>query len=528
MKNSQSHMIEHKSAKLSPLEVEILKWVKEGKTNEEISIIIGKSKWAVKYHLGNIMKVLEVKNRMQAVKEATKTGELPGEEESTEIFGKEKHKIGIVGCGKGGAAILEMLKDNKIVELVGVADKDPGAHGIFLAKQMKIPIYTEYRDLVEDDLELIIDVTGKPSVFDELLQIKPEKTELMGGISAKLMWQLAEERRKRYEDKERMLKEHENLYHLGLIIENIDSMKDAGYAIIDYATKITNMPAGSLAIFDEKTEDLNLVACKGFSEEFKKKDRWNIPQGGFISKVLNQTYPYFTPNINEFKNSTQLLLKEGVESILAASLTVDGRIVGILFVSDFKKRNLRAEDISLFSLLTVYAALTIERVKSIEEMRRLSIVDGLTGLYNHRYIMEELSKEYQRSVRYNHNFSVLIFDIDNFKQYNDAFGHLEGNKVLKQVSHNFMKNARSTDTVGRFGGEEFFIIVPELNKTEAIKYAERITTAIASYKFPNRKVTVSCGVATYPTDGTILSELVELSDKRLYKAKANGKNQVCS
>lgn len=150
---------------------------------------------------------------------------------------------------------------------------------------------------------------------------------------------------------------------------------------------MTSTPAGSLVLFNEESEELIVAATKGFSDSFQKIDRWEMQRGGLIGYILNQNYPLVIPDIREHPEPNQYLMKEGVRAFMASALTVEGRIVGILYVNDFKKRQFRLEDISLFSLLAGYAAMTVERVKSIDEMRTLSVTDGLTGLYNHRYLM---------------------------------------------------------------------------------------------------------------------------------------------
>ncbi len=509
---------------LSPLEVEILRWVQEGKTNDEIGIILGMSKWGVKYHLRNIMERLDVTTRTQAVSQAMGQGLLhPRDEAPT----KKRPSIAIVGCGRGGASILEILKDNPSVGIEYVVEKDPYAAGVERARSMNIPVVRDIKSVAAKDIDVIINVTGSREVNKEIRRLKPD-AELIEGISAMLMWQLADERRKRLEERERALKEHEALYHLGLIVENIGSMKDAGYAIVDYAAKLTHMPAGLLAVFDEKREEMIVAASKGFSEEFKKVERWGIRKGDLTDRLFNQSAPLVVPDLKEFPNADPLLLKEGVRSVLAAPLMIEGRVTGILQVNDFKKRSIRAEDSSLFTLLSVYAALAVERVRSIEEMRKLSIVDGLTDLFNHRHIMEVLHKEQQRASRHNSSFSLVIVDIDHFKSYNDTFGHLEGNKVLREIARLFRINARSTDTVGRFGGEEFCIVAPELDKKHALAFARKLLSQVSNHGFPNRRITISAGVATFPEDGDTVMALLEKADKMLYKAKDSGRNGVCS
>lgn len=512
---------------LSKSEIEILQWVKEGKSNNEIGTIIGKSQWTVKYHMSNVMKKLDVSTRTQAVTQAIELGLLktkPSDEEEI----KSTIFVGIVGCGIGGAAVLEVLKDNPAITIVGVAEKSKSAPGLAIANKANIPVFNDFRKLISKKLDVIIDLTKIKEVEEEIIALKHPKTELMGGLSAMLMWQLTDERRKREHEKEKVLREHEALYHLGLIIESIDSMKDAGYAVVDYATKLLNMPAGSMAVFDEKREVMRLVAAKGFSDQFKKVDEWSLRKGGLTSRVFNASGPIFINDVEKLNNLNSLLVKEGVRAVLAAPLMVEGRIIGILYLNDFRTRQIREEDISIFSIISVYAGLTIERVKSIEDMRMLTIVDGLTGLYNHRYIMEQLQKEYQRANRHNTHFSVIMLDIDKFKPYNDNFGHLEGNKVLKGVASLFRQNSRVTDVVGRFGGEEFCIIVPELEMDEAVNYTQKLLEKVAAHNFPNRKITLSAGIATFPVDGKSTMELLEKADKYLYEAKSSGRNRVCA
>jgi len=512
---------------LSPIEKDILKWVGEGKTNDEIGQIIGKTRWTVKFHLKNIMKKLDVISRTQAVSKAIGQGLLSSFKSHSRAKPQPKRKVCIVGLGKGGTAILDIFRENPLIEVVAAADANPSAVGIGLAKKLNIPVSSDYREIIKKGIDIVVDVTGSKEVREEIKKIKPPETELMGGLSARLLWQLVEEKRKRVKERERVLKDHEALYHLGLVIENIDSMKNTALAVLDYAMKLTSTPAGSLGLFDERSGDMIMAASKGFSADFKKVDRWDIRKGGLTSYMLNQKSPLVITDVRDHPNSNPLLVREGVVSLLGVPLTIGGRIIGILYVNDFKRREFRAEDISLFSLLSVYAALTIERVKSIEEMRQLSITDGLTGLYNHRYLMEQMHMEIQRASRHKHPLSIIMLDIDHFKDYNDEFGHLEGNKALKGIARILKRAGRVTDTVGRFGGEEFCIIVPEVEKDGAAAFAKRLLREIAKNHFSNRKITLSGGVAVFPKDGKTPVELIKKADVFLYRAKKQGRNRIC-
>lgn len=435
-------------------------------------------------------------------------------------------RVGIVGAGKGGKAILEIFHKDPSIEIAGIADIDPKAEAIAYARELGVPVTDDYGDLVKKDLHIIIDVTGSEKLHDSILRAKKPSTELMGGRSAWVLWKLVDERRERIEEKERVLKEREILYQLGLIVNNTNNMKDAGRAIVDFATQLAGTPAGSIALFDEKKESMVMLSSKGFSSSFEKKSTWGIRKGGITGMLFNRSEPLIIQDLQKSPHASSLLIKEGVRSLMAAPLTVEGRIIGAIYVNDFSRRNFSQEDVTLFSIFIMNAALILERIKTIEDMRMLSITDGLTGLYNHRYLMEQMQKEIQRTKRQKGGFSVLIFDIDHFKSYNDTYGHIEGNNVLKAIAGILTECARTTDTVARFGGEEFCVIALDTEKKKASLFVDRLVKMVAGHGFPNRKITLSGGVAFYPKDGTTPLELIEKADERLYKAKRLGRNMV--
>jgi diguanylate cyclase (GGDEF)-like protein len=161
-----------------------------------------------------------------------------------------------------------------------------------------------------------------------------------------------------------------------------------------------------------------------------------------------------------------------------------------------------------------------------EELERLSVTDGLTGLVNHRALMQRLHEEGIRARRTNRAFSVIMADVDHFKQYNDGFGHPAGDVVLKQVAALLKESTRTVDCVARYGGEEFAVLLPETEMSGALEVAERIRTKVERADFPNRKVTLSIGVAEFPRDAETTNEIIVVADAALYVAKHNGRNQV--
>ncbi|MBM2853704.1 MAG: hypothetical protein HW417_632 [Steroidobacteraceae bacterium] len=160
------------------------------------------------------------------------------------------------------------------------------------------------------------------------------------------------------------------------------------------------------------------------------------------------------------------------------------------------------------------------------ELERQSVTDHLTGLSNRRRMMESLENEVLRSRRLEHNFAVLIADVDHFKQYNDTHGHPAGDEVLKQVAAVLREAIRDVDFVARYGGEEFFILLPEIKASGAVILAERIRQLLAQQTSAGGPVTLSFGVAEFPVNGESGEALIAAADGALYEAKRAGRNRV--
>jgi len=166
-----------------------------------------------------------------------------------------------------------------------------------------------------------------------------------------------------------------------------------------------------------------------------------------------------------------------------------------------------------------------------ELLLELSNTDHLTGLFNRRYLMEVLDKEIQRSSRKGGQLSILILDIDHFKNVNDTYGHLQGDAVLQKVALQLQKELRNYDIAARYGGEEFIAVLPDATMSEAAFVAERIRASIQASKFNGAlsqlSLTVSLGVALYTLeDGITIDGFIKRADDALYRAKANGRNRV--
>ncbi len=199
--------------------------------------------------------------------------------------------------------------------------------------------------------------------------------------------------------------------------------------------------------------------------------------------------------------------------------------------SDFVFKPIRFEELKLrLKRLLKERRLTEERYQMLEKLKKLAITDGLTSLYNSRHFYNQLDLEIDRCNRYSHSLSLLLFDIDIFKEFNDSYGHLEGDKVLVRIGQVIRSCLRNMDTAYRYGGEEFTVLLPETNLNEAEIVAERVRTHVESETFmpaPGKiiRITISVGVTDY-NNGEDIKKFVQRADQAMYLSKEKGRNKV--
>ena len=162
----------------------------------------------------------------------------------------------------------------------------------------------------------------------------------------------------------------------------------------------------------------------------------------------------------------------------------------------------------------------------------LASMDGLTGMYNYRYFSDSMNREILKAERFHYPVSLAMIDIDHFKEYNDALGHPRGDIVLKEIAAIITRNKRSYDIAARYGGDEFILIIPYTNKSQAIVLLERIRKETAAHDFPGGRnaprITISVGISSFPENTRLRSELIRGADQALYLAKGEGKNRTCT
>jgi len=308
--------------------------------------------------------------------------------------------------------------------------------------------------------------------------------------------------------------------------------------ILDKSADLLKAEQGSLMLVDHKTENLYVEAKKGNSEEVPEKHRINRGEG-IAGRVAELGEAILVENLEDDPRVMQKNRQHyKTRSFVSVPLKIDDRIIGVLNLSDKMSGEVfDEEDLKLIQSFTTQAAIVMERnvfYHRSEELKKLTITDSLTGLLNRRYLYERLKDEVARSERYNHHLSLLMLDLDGFKYCNDTFGHLFGDKLLKDIAEALQNTVRSMDIVARYGGDEFMVILPETAEALAIDIAERLRSNVAmkavlpqeaADKVPH-PLTASIGVVCYPDHGKTIELLLENVDKALYRAKNKGKNRI--
>jgi diguanylate cyclase (GGDEF)-like protein len=306
--------------------------------------------------------------------------------------------------------------------------------------------------------------------------------------------------------------EHLNSIALSLIA------RGQGTCILYIIDKLTH----NLSLFKTKKEDKAIIIKAKQGDIF---DHW----------VLRHTSPLLIEDINkDFRFDLGKLKSEDlrpVSSLISSPLISGGKFLGILRL-DHKQRNFYSlDDLRFLVTISDLGAVALENGLLYQDTEELAIHDGLTQVFTKGHFMELLKLECKRSIRHDRCFSLLMLDIDYFKNYNDKFGHIAGDIVLRNLSQNIVNSLKDKDAlISRFGGEEFCIILRAANKQEAYDTAELLRKRIEETKIVLRRqetnVTVSIGCATFSQAISDEGELIMKADRAMYQAKKSGRNQV--
>jgi diguanylate cyclase (GGDEF)-like protein len=289
----------------------------------------------------------------------------------------------------------------------------------------------------------------------------------------------------------------------------------------------------SLIFVDEFAEKMNLE--KKYGSSIKTKTSIIFPSKSVLDKIV-KSKKYETRTITSFdeiitKNKEDLTLPLhffGYPIIIS-----DQTVIGSLCFFQDSNTVLSTEQIDFYHRITQEVSNILDKIFLFHQTKEDTYRDHLTGVYNRRYFNQRLEMEIKRAERYKRNISILMIDIDNFKQINDQYGHVEGDEVLKRLVLVLRQNLRNSDILVRFGGEEFVALLPETNSKNAYRAGEKLRTAVESDMHfkplslsEEQKITISIGVSNYPSDAYSGDSLILQADQFLYEAKRQGKNRT--
>ncbi|MGO9830658.1 MAG: diguanylate cyclase [Myxococcaceae bacterium] len=248
---------------------------------------------------------------------------------------------------------------------------------------------------------------------------------------------------------------------------------------------------------------------------------------GAAGRAAESLLPVYLPDLAQAPDARPLGPTAG--SLLSLPVVHQGRLLGVLNLQRTATEAFAAEEVELLAAVADQAAMAIQNARLHAETVALSITDALTGLANRRHLFRQLEQEVARAARFRTQVSVVMMDLDHFKDLNDAAGHIAGDSVLRQVAEVLRGQVRRVDVVARYGGEEFCLVLPQVAKADAVEVADKLRRSIAELAFgsaPAGRVTASAGVAHLPTDATTLEGLLEAADAALYASKHRGRNRI--
>lgn len=321
------------------------------------------------------------------------------------------------------------------------------------------------------------------------------------------------------------------LFDIGQSLNFINDLTALLELILDQAVEVAEAEKGSLMILER--DELEVKVVRGIDKITEQKIRngeircTRIKLGeGIAGRVAKTGEPLL---IEDASNDERFLVSRNsnVQNILCVPLKVYEETIGVINISNKKGgKTFTDEDLRIITSLADQAAVAINNAKLYE----LAVTDGTTKLFIRRHFMQRLDEEIRRSQRYGHSLSLLMMDLDHFKQLNDSYGHQAGDVVLMDVAKIFKRSIRTTDVAARYGGEEFCIMLPETNTLGALSIAERLRRWVedATFTFQGTEMhtTISIGVATFPEDANNQQILIKKADDALYKSKRNGRNRV--
>ena len=283
----------------------------------------------------------------------------------------------------------------------------------------------------------------------------------------------------------------------------------------------------SLLLKNPATGDLKFTIVIGSGVEKLKGQV--LPKGtgiaGWIAETGNDVIIEDVSKDNRFDSTMDKLTSFKTESIIGVPLKSRDKVFGLIeLINKLDGSHFTPLDLNLLKTIADFAAIAIEKAYYVKALKRVASVDSLTGLYNRRSFQKFLDREIERAKRTNDRFTLMMLDVDRFKEINDTFGHLAGDRVLTEIARILQSNLRKADLICRFGGDEFIVIMPDVGLSEAEYAKERITASLAER---NRSTTIGIelSIGLHEGDGSESDDVLQFVDQDLYDNKEKNLDQ---
>jgi len=415
------------------------------------------------------------------------------------------------------------------------------------ARQARERLYAELErqyqvrtnELIQINQQLAFETGGRKRAEDALLKAREElesrvkeRTAELAVANERLQKELSERKRAETSAAQRA-REFSALHTATAALLSTLELEPLLGQILDAATSA--IPAGekgTLHLVAKDTGQLEMRAFIGYTDPRIRK--FAIPGSrGYVVRAVQNHEPQLITDVQ----TTPLISQEGqipevraIRSAIVAPLLLEKEVLGALSLESSVKSAFTADDLRVLVSFAATATAAIRNAQLHAEVQKLAITDALTGLYNRRGLFELGRHEVERTRRFRHPLSTIWVDVDAFKQINDTFGHQIGDRVLKTVAECLRKNTRDVDILGRYGGDEFAILLPETDISVAVNVAERLRQQVASTSLTvddsQIDVSVSVGVSQVTEAANTLEPLLKQADDAMYAAKQAGGNQV--
>ena len=324
----------------------------------------------------------------------------------------------------------------------------------------------------------------------------------------------------------------ENLYNIAVTVSQTLNLIEMLENVLAKVLELMEIEAGGIFLVNTQTDELFLKTYQGFSEGFVQDAKRMKVGKGFAGRVALTGKPLIVGNMSDDARFDPIVLKrEGFQSLSAIPIMAKEKIMGVLCVCSYGPRNYLEREIKVLGTIANQIGVAVDNSQLYERTVAIAFTDSLTGLYNRRYLMEQIEREFARALRNETAFSVIMLDLDGLKTVNDRFGHHEGDAILKELGRIIKADTRASDVAGRLGGDEFMVLAPETDSGEACDISERIRAQVEQYRIEidgeEVRASISAGVASYPAHASDINELLQKADEAMYNAKRAGKNRIC-